>query len=78
MRALKELDIHGFTQQEAMKLIDKELKKPEAMTLRIIHGYNQGQVLGKMVRKRYRSHPHVKRIELSMNPGITDIITKGD
>lgn len=52
------------------------LKKPDALTLRIIHGYNQGQILAQMVRKRYRSHPHVQRIELSMNPGITDIITK--
>ena len=57
-------------------MIDAALKKPDAFTLRIIHGYNQGQTLGQMVRKRYRSHPHVQRIELSMNPGITDIITK--
>ena len=52
------------------------LKKPDSFTWRIMHGYNQGQTLGQMVRKRYRSHPHVQRIELSMNPGITDIITK--
>ncbi|WP_432275138.1 Smr/MutS family protein [Catenibacterium sp.] len=76
MQYIKEIDIHGYTQQEACKMIDAALKKPDALTLRIIHGYNQGQILAQMVRKRYRSHPHVQRIELSMNPGITDIITK--
>lgn len=76
MRAIKEIDLHGCTTREASQIIDRELKKPEAMILRIIHGYHQGQVLSKMVRKKYRSHPHVERIELSMNPGITDIITK--
>lgn len=76
MQYIKEIDIHGYTQQEARKMIDAALKKPDALTLRIIHGYNQGQILAQMVRKRYHSHPHVQRIELSMNPGITDIITK--
>lgn len=76
MQYTKEIDIHGYTQQEARKMIDAALKKPDALTLRIIHGYNQGQILAQMVRKRYRNHPHVQRIELSMNPGITDIITK--
>ena len=76
MQYIKEIDIHGYTQQEARKMIDAALKKPDALTLRIIHGYNQGQILAQMVRKRYSSHPHVQRIELSMNPGITDIITK--
>ena len=76
MQYIKEIDIHGYTQQEARKMNDAALKIPDALTLRIIHGYNQGQTLGQMVRKRYRSHPHVQRKELSMNPGITDIITK--
>ena len=76
MKYIKEIDIHVYTQQEARKMIDAALKKSDALTLRIIRGYNQGQTLGQMVRKRYRSHPHVQRIELSMNPGITDIITK--
>ena len=44
MQYIKEIDIHGYTQQEARKMIDAALKKPDALTLRIIHGYNQGQI----------------------------------
>ena len=51
MQYIKEIDIHGYTQQEARKMIDAALKKPDALTLRIIHGYNQGQTLGQMGEK---------------------------
>lgn len=34
MQYIKEIDIHGYTQQEARKMIDAALKKPDALTLR--------------------------------------------
>ena len=73
-----EIDIHGMHVEEARQRIDQLLKTANKSTLiiRIIHGYSNGDRLKNMVRSRYRKHPRVQRIELSMNPGITDLILK--
>ena len=64
-----EIDVHGMNQFQARTRIDAALKKASSATymIRIIHGYHG---------KTYRKHPLVKRVELSMNPGITELILR--
>lgn len=44
--------------------------------LRIIHGFHQGDALRRMVRQTYRHHPKVIKIEIGLNPGITDLVLR--
>ena len=37
-----------------------------------VHGMNQFQA----IRREYRSHPKIMRVELSMNSGITELILR--
>ncbi len=73
-----ELDIHGMTKYQAKLTIDSRLKKADnsIYRIRIIHGYHNGTELKDMVQKDYRKHKRVIRIELGMNPGITDLILR--
>lgn len=73
-----ELDIHNMTWYQAKTFIDSRIKraKKDVYVIRIIHGYHSGTKLRDMVRKEYRSNPKVKRVELSMNQGVTDIILR--
>ena len=41
----------------------------------VIHGYNNGTALQKMVRKDFK-HPRVNRKILSMNQGVTSLLLK--
>jgi DNA-nicking Smr family endonuclease len=73
-----ELDVHEMNRFQAKTSIDSRLKQAsnEVYILRIIHGYHGGTALRDMVRKEYRNNPKVKRVELSLNPGITDLILR--
>lgn len=73
-----EIDIHGMNQFQAKTFINTTLKRANQSVymIRIIHGYHGGTVLRNMIRREYRSHPRILRIELSMNPGITELILK--
>ncbi|HYH04168.1 MAG TPA: Smr/MutS family protein [Bacillota bacterium] len=73
-----ELDVHDMNKFQAKTYIDSRLKqaKNDVYIIRIIHGFNRGTALRDMIRKEYRSNPKVKRVELSMNPGITDLILR--
>lgn len=75
---IKEIDVHGLSVSEARKYINQTLKSlsPQIRVVRIIHGYSHGNAIAMMVRKQYRSHPLIERIELSMNQGITDLIIR--
>ncbi len=76
--ALQEIDVHNMTRQQAITAIDARLRRADASVfrLRVIHGYHGGTVLRDMVRARYKEHPKVKRIELGLNPGETDLILR--
>ncbi len=78
MNAFEEIDIHAMTQVQAMAAVDAALRraKGDVYRLRVIHGYRSGTALRDMVRRRYASHPKVKRLELGMNPGITDLVLR--
>ena len=44
--------------------------------LRVIHGYRGGTQLRDMLRREYGKHPKVKRLEVGLNPGATDLILR--
>ena len=74
----QELDVHCMTKFQALTAIDARLRRADASVyrLRIIHGYHGGTVLRDAIRAHYRGHPKVKRIELGLNPGETDLILR--
>jgi len=78
MNAFETIDIHGYTKEQAQAAIDAVLKKckGEVYTLTVIHGYRGGTALRDFVRSHYKKHPKVQRIELSLNPGETELILK--
>ena len=73
-----ELDLHGMNTHQAKIAIDSKLKRAKAGTyrIRLIHGYHGGTALRDMIRKNYRSHPKILRIELGLNPGETDLVLR--
>lgn len=73
-----EIDIHTMNQFQAKVMIDSTLKRVKAdiYRIRIIHGYHGGTTLRDMVRKIYKEHPKVKRIEVGINQGETDLILR--
>ena len=78
MKAFEELDIHNMTRAQAMTAIDAKLRRAgsEVYRIRVIHGFHGGTVLRDLVRKHYVSHPKVKRIEIGMNQGETELVLR--
>lgn len=76
--AIIKIDLHGLRQEEAMKVIDKALASAGTTVyqLQLIHGYNHGTSLRKMINDWYRYEPKVKRIIQGDNPGITVLVLK--
>ena len=73
-----EIDLHEMNQNQARVMIDSRLKKAgkDIYRIRIVHGYRSGTALRDMIRKTYKNHPKVIRVELSMNPGITELVLR--
>jgi len=73
-----EIDIHGMNQYQAEIAIDAKLKSAgrSLYRIRIIHGYHGGTSLKEMIRARYRNHPKVKRIEIGLNQGVTELVLR--
>ena len=76
--AFQEIDVHYMNKTQAIAAIDARLRRADSSVyrLRVIHGYHGGTVLRDAVRAHYKSHPKVKRIELGLNPGETDLILR--
>ncbi len=74
----QEVDVHGMTKAQAFTAIDARLRRVNGAvyTLRVIHGYHGGTVLRDAIRAHYKNHPKVKRIELGLNAGETDLILR--
>lgn len=70
-------DLHGVYQQDAKDLLSGWLNTaPAAVTeLRVIHGYQRGTALRDMLRSGF-SHPRVKAVLPSLNPGETRLVLK--
>ena len=76
--AFQEVDVHGLNKTQAFTAIDAKLRRADSSVyrLRVIHGYHGGTVLRDAVRAHYKNHPKVKRIELGLNPGETNLILR--
>jgi DNA-nicking Smr family endonuclease len=74
----QEIDVHNMTRTQALAAIDARLRRCGAAVyrLKVIHGYHGGTVLRDAVRSHYRKHPKVKRIEVGLNPGETDLVLR--
>ena len=72
------IDLHGLTQDEAIKVIDKALVSagPSTYQLQLIHGYNRGTSLRDMIYDWYKYDSKVKRIIPGDNQGITILVLK--
>lgn len=73
-----ELDVHDMNRMQAKTYIDSQLKKAKrnVYQIKVIHGYRGGTAIRDMVRKTYRNHPKVVRVELPLNPGETILVLK--
>ena len=76
--AFVKIDLHGMTQEEAIKVIDRALANagPTTYQLQLIHGYNRGTRLRSMIYDEYKYEPKIKRIIPGDNPGITVMVLK--
>lgn len=72
------IDLHGMTQAEAIRTIDRALRNAGAMVyqLRLVHGYHRGTSLRSMIQQEYRWHEKVLRIMPGENPGITVLVLR--
>ncbi|MBR2560890.1 MAG: Smr/MutS family protein [Eubacterium sp.] len=72
------IDLHGLTQDEAVKVIDKAIADAGLTTyqLQLIHGYRRGTNLRTMIHDWYQYEPKVKRIIPGDNPGITILVLR--
>lgn len=75
--AILTLDLHGCTVCQAKIAIDAQLRRAKAGTyrIRLIHGCHGGTALRDMIRKDYRKHPRVLRLELGSNSE-TDLVLR--
>ncbi len=78
LNSFMEIDVHNMTRSQAITAIDARLRRADASVyrLRVIHGFHGGTVLRDAVRAHYRGHPKVKRIEIGLNQGETDLILR--
>lgn len=76
--AFEKIDVHNMTREQAITAIDAKLRRFDGSVYRltVIHGYHGGTVLRDAVRKHYLSHPKVKRVEIGLNQGETDLVLR--
>ena len=72
------LDIHGMTCTQAQAAIDAALRRAggSVYRLEVVHGYHGGTQLRDMVRRVYARHPRVKRLEVGLNQGVTELVLR--
>ena len=78
MAAFEEIDVHNMTRQQAIAAVDAKLRRcrGDVYRLKVIHGYHGGTVLRDAVRSHFAGHEKVRRIELGLNQGETDLILR--
>lgn len=72
-----EVDIHGMTAWEGRRALEQLLSRvgKNVTEVRVIHGYNGGQVLRDMVRTQLK-HPRIRAKLVCLNPGETRLLLK--
>ena len=75
--SLATVDLHGVYERDARDLLAGWLNTApaEVTELRVIHGYQRGTALRDMLRCGF-SHPRVRAVLPSLNPGETRLILK--
>ena len=75
---IEKIDLHGCTQDEAIKIIERALKKATSGTyqIQLIHGFHRGANLKNMIRDEYQYDDRIKRIMPGDNPGITILVLR--
>ncbi len=76
--SVQEIDLHGMSVVQAKVAVDAALRRADRSVyrIRLIHGYHNGTALRDELRKTYRNHPRVLRIELGLNGGITELVLR--
>ena len=71
------VDLHGKNSYQAKVTVDALLRRasPGTYRLRLIHGCHGGTALRDMIRKDYRKHPGVLRLEMGSNTE-TDLVLR--
>ncbi len=72
------IDLHGMNCAQARAAVDAALRRAgrSVYRLEVIHGYHAGNALRDMVRTVYARHPRVKRVEIGLNPGATELVLR--
>ena len=72
------IDLHGMTCYQAQVAIDAALRRAGRSTYRLelVHGYHGGSAIRDMIRRTDPSHPKVLRLELGLNPGVTELVLR--
>ena len=72
------VDLHGMTCVQAQAAVDAALRRAggSVYRLEVIHGYHSGTQLRDMVRRVYSKHPRVKRLEMGLNMGSTELVLR--
>ncbi len=71
---MKEIDIHGYVEYDAIKVLEKFIVACDASVkeILVIHGYHSGSVLKKMVRDNTKLRSkRIKRRRPTLNQGET-------
>ena len=72
------VDVHGMTCRQARRLIDNLINLSDcSLRLAVIHGYNHGTALSKMVRNDIDNKRILTRVGCKYNPGITFLDISG-
>ena len=72
------IDLHGMTCYQAQVAIDAALRRAGRSTYRLelVHGYHGGSPIREMIRRTYPRHPKELRLELGLNPGVTELVLR--
>lgn len=73
-----EVDVHGMTCRQAEQFINNIISLIRIpINMRVIHGYNHGTAISKMIREKYQNKRIIKRIAGTKNKGITYLVISG-
>lgn len=72
------VDLHGMNCVQAQAAVDAALRRAggSVYRLEVIHGYHGGTQLRDMIRRVYARHPRVKRLEVGLNQGATELVLR--
>ena len=72
------LDLHGMNCTQAQAAIDAALRRAGGSVYRLegVPGYHGGTQLRDMIRRVYARHPRVKRLEVGLNQGATELVLR--